>query len=107
VAARPGEAARLVRLRPALERRARVIATLRRLLEERGSLEVETPQRVAAPGTDLHLDPEPAGDRYLITSPEFHMKRLVAAGYERIHQICHCFRRGEQGRHHNPAFTML
>lgn len=101
------ELSRLRALRPALEKRSRVIAGLRRFLEDRGSLEVETPLRVRAPGTDLHLDPEPAGDHFLITSPEFHMKRLVAAGYERIHQICRCFRRGEAGALHNPEFTML
>ncbi len=98
---------RLARLRPALELRAELIAALRRNLVERGSLEVETPRRVDTPGTDLNLDPEPTGNRFLITSPEFHMKRLVAAGYSRIHQVCHCFRRGERGHLHNPEFTML
>ena len=98
---------RLSGLRAALDVRAAVIRELRRSFEARGSLEVETPLRVAAPGTDVHLDPEPSGDRYLITSPELHMKRLCAAGYGRIHQICHCFRRDEAGHLHNPEFTML
>lgn len=80
---------------------------MRRFFEQRGSLEVETPTRVHAPGTDLNLDPFPVEENFLITSPEFHMKRLVAAGFSRIHQICHCFRRDEAGSLHNPEFTML
>ena len=44
-------------------------------------MEVETPSRVAAPGQEVHLDAIPSGDKWLITSPEYHMKRLVAAGY--------------------------
>jgi lysyl-tRNA synthetase class 2 len=104
---RRGDLARLARLGPNLELRAAVIRELRRFLEGAGSLEVETPARVRTPGTDLHLDPMAAGDRFLITSPEFHMKRLVGAGYGRIHQICHCFRSGEVGTLHNPEFTML
>jgi len=99
--------ARLARLRPALETRARAVHALDRFLRQRGSLAVETPGRVRAPGMDVHLDAEPTGDRYLITSPELHMKRLVAAGYPRVHQICRCWRRGEHGELHNPEFTML
>jgi lysyl-tRNA synthetase class 2 len=98
---------RLKRLKVSLRQRAVVVAALRRFFEQRGSLEVETPLRVRTPGSDLHLDPEPAGDRFLITSPEFHMKRLVGAGFERVHQLCRCFRRGERGHLHNPEFTML
>lgn len=107
VSANAGDLERLRRIRPNLELRASVISALRQFLESRGSLEVETPQMVRTPGTDLHLDPQPAGDGYLITSPEFHMKRLVGAGYQRVHQLCHCFRRGEAGALHNPEFTML
>jgi lysyl-tRNA synthetase class 2 len=98
---------RLARLRPALQVRARVLRALDRFLRQAGSLPVETPSRVGAPGTDVHLEPEPTGESFLITSPEFHMKRLLGAGYERIHQVCHCFRKGERGPLHNPEFTML
>lgn len=105
--ARGGDLQRLARLGPALELRAAVIRELRRSLERAGSLEVETPARVRTPGTDLHLDPIAAEGHFLITSPEFHMKRLVGAGYGRIHQICRCYRRGEVGALHNPEFTML
>ncbi len=99
--------ARLRALHEPLRQRAKVIAAVRHFLESRGSLEVETPALVRAPGTDVELDPWRAGHRFLITSPEFHMKRLIGAGLGRIHQICHCFRVGEAGIHHNPEFTML
>ncbi len=57
---------------------------------------------------DLHLDAFEAGaDRWLITSPEYQMKRLVAGGAGNIFQICRCFRREELGAHHEPEFTML
>jgi elongation factor P--(R)-beta-lysine ligase len=104
---RRGDLRRLAQRRPALELRAAVIRELRASLERAGSLEVETPTRVRTPGTDLHLDPIAAEDHFLITSPEFHMKRLVGAGYGRIHQICRCYRAGEVGALHNPEFTML
>ena len=55
-----------------------------------GFLEVETPARVRAPGQEVHLDaiaaPDGGDGRYLVTSPEYHMKRLCGAGFERIYQ---------------------
>jgi len=71
-------------------------------------LEVETPTRVLSPGQEVHIDAIPASDgRYLITSPEYHMKRLVAAGLPRIVQFCRCFRAEEAGPNHQPEFTMV
>jgi lysyl-tRNA synthetase class 2 len=87
--------------------RARAFIHLRRALEERGYLEVETPLRVRTPGTDVNLDAYASEERYLITSPEFHLKRLLGEGFTRIYQICHCFRKGERTLLHNPEFTML
>ena len=56
----------------------------------------------------MHLEAFAAGgDRYLITSPEYHMKRLVAAGAGRIFQIARAFRAGERGPHHQPEFTIV
>ena len=81
---------------------------MRRWFEGQGFIEVETPLRVRAPGQEVHLDAfEASGGRYLITSPEYHMKRLVAAGASRIYQITRAFRAGEAGPHHQPEFTML
>jgi lysyl-tRNA synthetase class 2 len=96
-----------------LRERASVLAAVRRFFDGRGFLEVSTPIAVPSPGLDLHLDAfELAGGdrgapRWLITSPEYQMKRLLADGWERIYQVVPCFRRGEVGSRHNPEFTML
>jgi len=102
------EVARLSRSRLALlQARAVALAALRRFFAERDFLEVETPLLVPSPGLELHLDAVAAGGSYLITSPEYQMKRLLAAGFERIYQVCKCFRAGERGPHHASEFTMV
>lgn len=108
---RPGnpapEAARLAGMKPALELRSRILQALRTFFINRGYLEVETPVRLSSPALETHIDAEPSGELFLRTSPELHMKRLVAAGYSRIFQIGPCFRRGERGSRHHPEYTML
>jgi len=90
-----------------LRARATALATLRQVFAERGFLEVETPLLVPSPGLEIHLDAVRAGDGYLITSPEYQMKRLLAAGFEKIYQVCKCFRANERGAHHSSEFTMV
>ncbi|MDD9943528.1 MAG: EF-P lysine aminoacylase EpmA [Myxococcales bacterium] len=109
---RRGERHRLGRTRiENLERRHRALQALRHFFDDRGFVEVETPAIVPSPGLDYHLEAfevgHTGGPRYLHTSPEYQMKRLLAGGFERIYQICKAFRRDEQGTFHNPEFTML
>ena len=91
--------------------RARLLAEARAFFASRGYLEVETPIAIPSPGLDLHLDAfEAVGGRtprFLSTSPEYQMKRLLADGLPRIFQITRAFRAGELGERHNPEFTIL
>jgi lysyl-tRNA synthetase class 2 len=103
-----------------LELRARLLQTVRRFFDDRGFLEVETPSLSADTVVELHIDPIrvtlPDDPRWpnvgralwLQTSPEFHMKRLLATGdYEAIYQITRAFRAAERGALHNPEFTIV
>ncbi|WP_054179679.1 elongation factor P--(R)-beta-lysine ligase [Trabulsiella odontotermitis] len=102
---------------PNLLKRAAIMAEIRRFFADRGVLEVETPCMSQATVTDIHLFPfetrfvgpghSQGMSLYLMTSPEYHMKRLLAAGCGPIFQLCRSFRNEEMGRHHNPEFTML
>ena len=91
----------------ALRLRARMILAIRRFFLDQDFLEVETPLRIPAPVPESHIDAVASGEWFLHTSPELCMKRLLAAGYSRIFQVCKCFREGERGDRHLPEFTML
>lgn len=103
------------RLDPARRERLRtrhaVMRAIRDFYDGRGYLEVETPARVPSPGLDVHLDafeaPGSAEPRFLHTSPEYQMKRLVAGGLSPIYQLGKAFRRAEVGHLHQPEFCML
>lgn len=93
-----------------LRQRAGLLAATRAFFAQRQVLEVETPLALRHAVTDVQLDSlGVASDppRWLHTSPEYAMKRLLAAGSGDIYQICHVFRAGESSRLHNPEFTMV
>ncbi|BCR06049.1 EF-P lysine aminoacylase GenX [Desulfuromonas versatilis] len=97
----------LARKRPALEKRARILQGIRAFFVAREFLEVETPQRIPANAPEFHIDAVGSEGWFLHTSPELCMKRLLAAGYPRLFQLCRCWRQGERGSRHLPEFTML
>lgn len=95
-----------------LRHRAALLAQIREFFATRGVIEVETPILSSAAVSDLHIESIAAnvhglGRRWLHTSPEYAMKRLLADGLGDIYQICRVFRDGELGRWHQPEFTML
>lgn len=97
----------LIRRQNALHKRAIILQAIRQFFIDRGYLEVETPHRIPAPAPESHIDAIPSGDWFLHTSPELCMKRLLAAGYKKIFQVCRCWREGERGNLHIPEFTLL
>lgn len=103
----------------ALRQRSELLAKIREFFESRDFIHVETPLVSRDTVVDRYIEPVVvqaealmAGkgnetNLFLQTSPEFAMKRLLAAGAKAIYQICKAFRKGESGRRHNPEFTML
>jgi lysyl-tRNA synthetase class 2 len=91
-----------------LGRRAAIVRALRRYLDSEGFVEVQTPLLVRGTTPDVALDSfEIAGAGQLVTSTEYQLKRLAAAGLQRAYTLTQNFRRGERSERHNPEFTML
>lgn len=90
-----------------IKARAELYGSVRAFFSARSVLEVETPILSAHATVDRHIESFRSGDRWLHTSPEFAMKRLLCAGSGPIYQIAKVFRREESGRYHNPEFTLL
>ncbi len=103
--------------RDKLAARGRILAAVRGFFAEKGFTEVETPALQVSPGLEPHLrafatalsDPRDGAvkPRYLHTSPEFAMKKLLVGGETRIWQLAHVFRDGERGATHHPEFSMI
>ena len=91
----------------ALKARAKLYADIRAFFAQRSVLEVETPVLSVHATTDVHIQSLKTTQGYLHTSPEFAMKRLLAAGSGCIYQMCKAFRHEESGRWHNTEFSML
>ena len=102
------------------QKRAQILKQIREFFADRNVVEVDTPALSQGTVTDVYLDAlscqyhylanssiDQSDTLYLQTSPEFHMKRLLASGYGCIYQIAKAFRHEEAGRYHNPEFTML
>ncbi|HHB75470.1 MAG TPA: EF-P lysine aminoacylase GenX [Desulfobulbus sp.] len=90
-----------------LKQRSDFLQSLRLFFREREYLEVDTPIRLPVLLPESEIVPYASENCWLQTSPELCMKRLLARGATRLFQICHCFRKEEQGRLHAPEFTML
>ncbi len=97
----------LARRKKALQQRSHILQGIRRFFIEEGYLEVETPHRIPTPAPESHIEAIPSDTWFLHTSPELCMKRLMAAGYDKIFQICRCWRERERGSLHLPEFTLL
>lgn len=94
--------------RAALAARSAFYRTIREFFHTRNVLEVDTPLLCAAPVSDPNIEPmQTCEGRWLHTSPEYAMKRLLCAGSGDIWQLCKVFRAGEAGQRHNPEFSML
>jgi lysyl-tRNA synthetase class 2 len=97
----------LVKRKKTLQQRARLLQAIRQFFAERDYLEVETPHRIPTPAPESHIDAIPSDTWFLHTSPELCMKRMMAAGFEKIFQICRCWREKERGNLHLPEFSLL
>ncbi|HEX7476055.1 MAG TPA: EF-P lysine aminoacylase EpmA [Dehalococcoidales bacterium] len=101
------ESSRLSNIKSKLERRTFISNGIRAFFSEQGFIEIDTPLRVPAVAPEQFITPFTSEGWFLSTSPELQMKRVIAAGYKKIYQINHSFRKDERGRYHNPEFTML
>jgi len=98
---------RLQRLASVMNARMKIINEIRSYFGNEGFLEVETPIRIIAPAPESNIETFRSEERFLIASPELQMKILVMAGYKKIFQFVHCFRKENLSETHEREFTML
>ena len=101
------EKARHADRRPFLEARAAILRAVREWFWAQGFTEAEPTMLAVSPGAETHIDAFEVGERYLHTSPEFAMKKLLAAGERKLFFLGKTWRRGESGPLHAPEFTMI
>ena len=104
---KPSDVIRLEKIKSNLIFRSKFLRELRSFFLTSNFLELETPIMVKAPAPENYINAPQAGDYFLRTSPELHMKKLMTAGFEKIFQVGQCFRAGEIGVLHNVEFSML
>jgi lysyl-tRNA synthetase class 2 len=102
-----GEKRKLAGKSETLWRRAKIIQAIRSFFMERGYLEIDTPSLIPAPAPERHIDVISVDDLFLHPSPELCIKRLLAAGYPKLFQICKVYRAHERGARHLPEYTLL
>ena len=90
-----------------LAQRSVALSQVRSYFDAERFVEVQTPTRVRAPGLDANVEPIRAQGGWLVTSPELHLKRLLAGGMPRLFEIARCHRNEEIGRYHEPEFTLV
>jgi lysyl-tRNA synthetase class 2 len=90
-----------------LQKRSSLLQAVRSFFYARNYLEADTPIRLPVLIPEAYIQPLTSEGRFLQTSPELCMKRLLAGGCTQLFQICRCFRKGERGRLHQEEFTML
>lgn len=104
---KPDSISKIESARSRFELKGRLLSSLRGFFASESFLEVNTPVRIKAPAPEEFIEAISSEDHFLRTSPELEMKRMLAAGFEKIYQIGPCFRSGEFGRNHRTEFLML
>ena len=104
---KPDSIIKIESARGRFELKARLLSSLRGFFASESFLEVNTPVRIKAPAPEEYIEAVSSEEHFLRTSPELEMKRMLAAGFEKIYQIGPCFRSGEFGRNHRTEFLML
>jgi len=104
---KPDDTVRLQQFKHNLKLRGKYLLELRLFFANNGFLETDTPVMLKSPAPEDYINAPQVGDFFLRTSPELHMKRLIAADFQKIFQIGSCFRSDEIGTLHNVEFTML